>query len=77
MNIQGATTFVELRLVFVQIRDVKTQTDLQKRVFVVEGRATRRWKALMPYLKMNLSKKYVHTSGTLYAHMWHTKGTAF
>ena len=31
----------------------------------------------MLYFKMNLSKKYLHTSGTLYAHIRHTAGTSF
>ena len=58
-------SLLESKLLYVHLRVPKTQIEPQQRVFVVKTRATRRWKALMPYFKMNLSKKYLHTSGTL------------
>ena len=36
-----------------------------------------RWKALMLYFTPIGVPKYVHTTGTLYAHIRHTAGTAF
>ena len=46
--------------------------ELQGRVFVVERRATRRWNRLGPYFWLMSTPKYVHTSGTSYAHIRHT-----
>ena len=58
------------------IRVVKIQIELQQRVFVVWRRARVRWKALMLYFLLIRVPKYVHTTGTLYAHIRHTAGTA-
>ena len=64
---------MEPRLLELDLRAPKFKIELQQRVCVVKRRATRRWKALMPYFKMVVSKKYVHTTGTLYAHIRHSE----
>ena len=46
--------------------------ELQRRVFVVGRLATRRWNRLGPYFWLMSTPKYVHTSGTSYAHIRHT-----
>ena len=45
----------------------------QKRVFVVETRATRRWNRQGSYFPVLRNIKYVHTKGTSRAHSWHTQ----
>ncbi len=52
---------------------IRSWLELQKRVFVVKRRATRRWKALGPYFRFVSTLKYVHTSGTSYTHIKHMK----
>ena len=45
--------------------------ELQKRVFVVETRATQRWNRKGPYFQVLITIKYVHTTGTSHEHRWH------
>ena len=48
---------------------IRSWIEPQERVFVVERRVTRRWKALGPYFRFVSTLKYAHTSGTSYAHI--------
>ena len=50
---------------------IRSWIEPQKRVFVVERRATRRWNRLGPYFWVMSTLKYVHTSGTSHAHIRH------
>ena len=56
---------------------IRSWVEPQKRVFVVERRATRRWKALGPYFRVMSTLKYVHTPGTSYAHIRHMQNQEF
>ena len=44
----------------------------EKRVVVVETRATRRWNRKDTYFQVLITIKYVHTTGISRAHRWHT-----